>query len=62
MELPYYKNRKDCKVTLTADVKYGEIWKYGYGKKYWDFHPKEWSECLINIEKRNFNNEIYQIL
>jgi DNA polymerase-1 len=53
MEHPYYVNNGDCKVTLSADLKYGEIWKYGYTKSYWDNHPEEWQQCLSVLEKRN---------
>lgn len=53
MEKPYYTNNKDCKVTLSADLKIGEIWKYGYTGKYWSEHPEEWNACLEENKKRN---------
>lgn len=56
MEFPYYENNGGCKVKLTAGLVYGELWKYGKSKEYWEAHPKEWKECLENIEKRNTNN------
>jgi hypothetical protein len=56
MELPYYTNVGGCKVQLTAGLVYGELWKYGKSKEYWNTHPEEWEECLENIEKRNTNN------
>lgn len=56
MELPYYTNVDGCKVQLTAGLVYGELWKYGKSKEYWNTHPEEWEECLENIEKRNTNN------
>ena len=54
MEKPYYKNNKDCQVTLSADSKIGTIWKYGYTEKYWDEHPEEWNQCLEENQKRNY--------
>ena len=40
---------------LLAEVKYGEIWKYGKTKDYWDKHKNEWNECISSIRKRNEN-------
>jgi len=56
MEFPYYENNGGCKVKLTAGLVYGELWKYGKSREYWESHPEEWKECLENIEKRNTNN------
>jgi len=56
MEIPYYKNIDNNQVKLMADIKYGEIWKYGYGKQYWDLHQEEWNECLQRLNVRNTNN------
>jgi len=53
MEKPYYINNKDCKVTLSADLKTGEIWKYGYTEKYWNEHLEEWTMCLEENKRRN---------
>lgn len=58
MEIPYYENHRGCKVTLTAGLSYGEFWKYGKSKEYWNTHLEEWIDCLNNIEKRNTNNYI----
>ena len=57
MEKPYYTNNKDCKVTLTADLKIGEIWKYGFTQQYWNEHPDEWQQCLEENKKRNEKNK-----
>ena len=58
MEYKYYENIGGNKVRLVADVKYGEIWKYGFGKKYWDEHPEEWNKCLRDLESRTTNNRL----
>lgn len=55
MTYPYYKNKEDNKVHLLAEVKYGEVWKYGKTKDYWDKHKNEWDECISSIRKRNEN-------
>lgn len=55
MMFPYYKNVDNNQVRLSAEVKYGEIWKYGKTKEYWNQHQDEWNICLHNIEIRNKN-------
>jgi len=57
MEYSYYQNVNNNKVKLTVDVKYGEIWKYGYSIDYWENHPEEWEDCIQIIEDRNIKNK-----
>ena len=53
MTYPYYLNVDNNKVKLSAEVKFGEVWKYGKTKQYWESHLDEWNICKNNIKERN---------